>query len=186
MVRDNFWKPAAMMGALSFKYFTENNGLHNIVESILEDRTGELSGSVAKTCTTEVHGAIMGNLLLIIQLKKALTCDAVKTMLEDKAGHIWFCTVDCGVCRYDGKSFVNFFSDMSISSICEDKRGNIWLGTDGNGVFTLRWKELLPILLMKDGLNNNSIYCIVEDKRGNLWFGSRDVGLCRYDGKSFD
>ena len=30
------------------------------------------------------------------------------------------------------------------------------------------------------------VYCILKDSKGNLWFGSTCVGVCRYDGKSFD
>jgi ligand-binding sensor domain-containing protein len=30
------------------------------------------------------------------------------------------------------------------------------------------------------------VYCIVRDSKGNLWFGSTCVGVCRYDGRSFD
>ena len=29
-------------------------------------------------------------------------------MLEDRAGNIWFGSVDAGVCRYDGKTFKSF------------------------------------------------------------------------------
>ena len=30
------------------------------------------------------------------------------------------------------------------------------------------------------------VYCILKDSKGNLWFGTTCVGVCRYDGKSFD
>ena len=32
----------------------------------------------------------------------------VYCMLEDRAGHIWFGSVNAGVCRYDGESFTYF------------------------------------------------------------------------------
>jgi ligand-binding sensor domain-containing protein len=40
-------------------------------------------------------------------------------------------------------------------------------------------------LTTKDGLRNNSVFCIVEDGERCLWFGTRDVGLSRYDGRTF-
>jgi len=30
------------------------------------------------------------------------------------------------------------------------------------------------------------VYCILKDSKGDLWFGSTCVGVCRYDGRSFD
>ena len=46
-----------------------------------------------------------------------------------------------------------------------------------NYSFTLFTKE--------DGLIHNSIWSILEDKSGNLWIGTRETGLSRFDGKTF-
>ena len=34
--------------------------------------------------------------------------------------------------------------------------------------------------------NPFDIYSIYKDVKGNLWFGTNPVGVCRFDGKSFD
>jgi len=36
--------------------------------------------------------------------KTGLSINYVYCMLEDKAGNLWFGTLDAGVCRYDGKT----------------------------------------------------------------------------------
>lgn len=36
-------------------------------------------------------------------------------------------------------------------------------------------------------LNNPfDVYSIYKDRKGNIWFGTNPVGVCRYDGKSFE
>lgn len=34
--------------------------------------------------------------------------------------------------------------------------------------------------------NSFGVYSIYKDIKGNIWFGTNPVGVCRYDGKSFD
>lgn len=57
---------------------------------------------------------------------------------EDRAGNIWFGTIEHGAWRYDGKSLRNFTAEDGLTSkdimcIYTDRHGNLWLA--GNGVF---------------------------------------------------
>jgi ligand-binding sensor domain-containing protein len=57
---------------------------------------------------------------------------------EDRAGNIWFGTIEDGAWRYDGKSLRNFLAKDGLTSkdimaIYTDRRGDLWLA--GNGVF---------------------------------------------------
>jgi ligand-binding sensor domain-containing protein len=57
---------------------------------------------------------------------------------EDRAGNIWFGTVESGAWRYDGKSLRNFSAEDGLTSkdimcIYTDRQGDLWLA--GNGVF---------------------------------------------------
>lgn len=57
---------------------------------------------------------------------------------EDRAGNIWFGTIEDGAWRYDGKSLRNFSANDGLTSkqiwgIYTDRRGALWLA--GNGVF---------------------------------------------------
>jgi ligand-binding sensor domain-containing protein len=57
---------------------------------------------------------------------------------EDRAGNIWFGTIEHGAWQYDGKSVRNFSANDGLTSkqilaIYTDRRGALWLA--GNGVF---------------------------------------------------
>ena len=66
------------------------------------------------------------------------TLHRVFSIGEDRAGNIWFGTVESGAWRYDGKSLRNFSAEDGLTSkdimvIYTDRQGDLWLG--GNGVF---------------------------------------------------
>lgn len=57
---------------------------------------------------------------------------------EDRAGNVWFGTVESGAWRYDGKSLRHFGAEDGLTSkdimcIYKDRAGDLWLA--GNGVF---------------------------------------------------
>jgi len=57
---------------------------------------------------------------------------------EDRAGNIWFGTVEHGAWRYDGKSLKHYTAEDGLTSkdimgIYTDRHGDLWLA--GNGVF---------------------------------------------------
>ncbi len=58
-----------------------------------------------------------------------------------------------------------------------DSKNNIWVGTEGEGLFKLKYlKESVEIQSRRyntdQGLVSNYIYSIVESKKGNLWIGT--------------
>jgi ligand-binding sensor domain-containing protein len=58
---------------------------------------------------------------------------------QDKAGNLWFGTLNEGVYRYDGKNFKNFTDKDGLVNnevwfVLEDKNGNLWIGTRGFGL----------------------------------------------------
>lgn len=57
---------------------------------------------------------------------------------EDRAGDIWFGTIEHGAWRYDGKSLTNYTAEDGLTSkdimcIYRDRHGDLWLA--GSGVF---------------------------------------------------
>jgi ligand-binding sensor domain-containing protein len=130
---------------------------------------------------------------------------SVYSLLEDKAGNLWFGTESQGVARYDGKA-VTYFTEKGLSkaavrSIFQDRKGNLWFGNNGLGVYRYDGVSLTHFTEEK-GLGNNlgnnefletlkgkpgtlaRVWTIAEDKAGNLWFGTIDAGAWRYDGKT--
>jgi ligand-binding sensor domain-containing protein len=106
---------------------------------------------------------------------------------QDKAGNLWFGTVNEGVYRYDGNSFTQFtkkdgLNDNCVNVIIQDRAGNILFGTSV-GICKYDGKTFAAFTDNKV-LNNNSINSLLEDKDGNIWFGTMNNGVYRYDGKS--
>ena len=91
-----------------------------------------------------------------------------------------------GVLRYDGKSFTNITSKISLPSfwdVLEDRKGNLWFGTRDSGVYYYNGKSFQRFTT-EEGLASNFVGFIHEDKAGTIWFATGG-GLSRYDGKSF-
>ncbi len=193
----------------SFTHFLDNdgvinkNGLHlKMVQCMIEDNNGNIwfaSGlggreGICRYDGKEITGFKPGGE------------GNVRKILEDKNGTIWMAYQNSGIFYYDGKTFTNFkvparLIEHTCNTMMEDKSGNIWFGLDyrgdnisdtSGGVWRYNPSALNTIgsnaftnFTSKDGLSNNSVDCIIEDKAGNLWFGTRNIGLCRYDGKTF-
>lgn len=136
-----------------------------------------------------------GKLFTNVTLKEGLKHFHVFSLLEDKAGNLWFGTIGGGVYRYDGKSFTLFttsdnMAGNTILCILEDKAGDIWFGTD-KGVCRYNGK-VFNNYTTKEGLSSNFVSAIAQDKNGKLWFGTNSGINCfdpsdslRKDNKSF-
>jgi ligand-binding sensor domain-containing protein len=109
------------------------------------------------------------------------------SLLEDRAGALWFGTITGGASRYDGNTFTKFTTKDGLAGndvhwIFEDRDGSIWLGTL-NGVSRYDGKSFTKFTT-KDGLLDNAVYTIGQDAAGRIWFGTQG-GICSYDGRTF-
>ena len=181
------------------------NGPAENVHCELQDKAGNLWFG------TTGHGVFKfdGKSFTNFTEKDGLGSNWVMTICEDKEGNILIGT-DKGISLYDGKSVSAFakhedLATSGISQLYADKKGQVWIATGNRGVYINDGKNITNLLSNedvkndfgltltsvsgmiedKDGLINNSVFSIVEDKVGNLWFGTRNVGLSRFDGKSF-
>ena len=116
-----------------------------------------------------------GKLFTNVTLKEGLKHFHIFSLLEDKAGNLWFGTIGGGVYRYDGKSFTLFTTTDNLAGntvfcIMEDKAGDIWFGTD-IGVSRYNGKSFTNYTT-KEGLSSNFVSSIAQDKYGKLWFGT--------------
>ncbi len=76
------------------------------------------------------------------------TLARVWTIAEDKAGNLWFGTIDAGAWRYDGKTLTNFtmkdgLTSNAICTIYKDKTGTLWFGTHTGGVCKFNGKSFI-------------------------------------------
>jgi ligand-binding sensor domain-containing protein len=185
-------------------YSSVENQHSNFVTSILEDKKGKLwLGTVNgvycydPSAPLRAGGKTFTRLLdnkSIINTNE-LTIGIVQCMLEDKQGNIWITTKTEGVCRYDGKSLINYTpnNELWFRGLLEDKNGNIWVGRRYKGVCRYDGKTFTNIL-QNGPFDSNTVLSIIEDKSENIWFGTEagdlskretDGGLWVYNGTSF-
>ena len=125
------------------------------------------------------------------ELKKADTLKVptgqVRNIKQARNGDILISSF-LGVFRYDGTSFTNLTSKISLPrfssfwDVLEDRKGNLWFATRDSGVYLLPSGQTnFQHFTTKQGLTSNyGATHLYEDKAGNIWFGGG-----RYDGKSF-
>ena len=122
----------------------------------------------------------------------------IRNIINGKNGDILFATRNSGVCRYNGKGFSNTTqpNEMVNSYMMDcliDKKGNTWFisdyGDQLNDTIGGVWRydgKFFVKYSTKDGLKNNAVFLIMEDSAGKIWVGTRNTGLYRFNGKSFD
>ena len=99
--------------------------------------------------------------------------EGIISILEDRAGTLWFGTAGEGLVRLrDGKFRVLTTNDglasNKVMALHEDERGSLWIGTGGGGINRLRDGRLVSIR-PSDGLWDGIAQTILEDRAGNLW-----------------
>jgi len=127
-----------------------------------------------------------------LSLEQGLSQETVKTILQDRAGFMWFGT-QAGLNRYDGYRIRTFRSDPAnpaslpdnfVQASYEDGEGRLWFGTRGG---LARYDEAsqkfirYPFVSGSEQVaRNRAIAAIVGDGAGGLWIGTGD-GLVHLD-----
>lgn len=136
-----------------------------------------------------------GTSLTYFSLKEGFGGVAVRGILQDERGAMWFAT-DGGVSRYESGVFTNYtaahgLSDNSVWSIMLDSSGAIWVGTHA-GVCRFNGEGFVPFPLPRVEVENPEsrftpmvVFAMIEDQAGNLWFGTDGEGAHKFDGESF-
>jgi len=164
------------------------------VQCMLEDKKGNIwfgSGPMAFEGICLYDGKSVQNF-------KPKNVRWVRNIIQEKNGNILFATRNNGVCRYDGKTFAYISQsdgmvNGSMMGCLEDRSGNIWFASDYGaelndtvgGVWCYNGKSFTKYST-KNGLANNAVFLILEDRNKNIWVGTRNIGLYRFNGISFD
>jgi ligand-binding sensor domain-containing protein len=184
--------------SLSYNSFNYNPPAKNELWSMMQDR----SGTFWLGTTDGVYCFNGKSFTRFLDNSSILNTDKVslkwtQCIFEDRAGNIWFGSwvlANEGICRYDGKSVIQFkpYGEGWVRSILEDKNGALLIVTRHNGVCRFDGNNFTNFT-ETGGPENSSVTSVLADKAGNLWFGTElgsgelneDGGLWRYDGKSF-
>lgn len=132
-----------------------------------------------------------GKTLINYTTKHGLSNNRIDEIKEDESGNIYFASIHPKptIVKFDGNKF-STLSPVSGND-WQLKASDLWFRHsyefenrvyryDGNTLYELALPEPpnLP--------NAFGIYSIYRDQKGNIWFGTNPVGVCRYDGKSFE
>lgn len=132
-----------------------------------------------------------GNELINYTTEHGLLDNRIDEIKEDNFGNIYFSSANATsrISKFDGKSFTMLNAVPSDSWRLEPT--DMWFkysyGNTGK-VYRYDGKTLFELKFPNPPSLNNpfDIYSIYKDRKGNIWFGTNPVGVCRYDGKSFD
>lgn len=131
-----------------------------------------------------------GKTLTNYTTKNGLQSNRIDEITEDRFGNIYLigCHPNSTITKYDGQSFTKITATPGNEWKLE--ANDLWLRNayQTEKVFRFDGNTLFELTLPKPPNHSNpfEIYSIYKDKKGNIWFGTNPVGVCRYDGKSFD
>jgi two-component sensor histidine kinase/ligand-binding sensor domain-containing protein len=166
------------------------NGNINIT-SITEDINGNLW--VIKDRTEFFHIKIIGPSHYQVRTSKIDSINVpentiISAVHFDKRNQLWIASVNKGIVKISGNSFVQFdqrsgLSVETIKNIYEDKSGNLWFGTSGGGLIRFT-NQAFAYFDNQDGFNSPDIFAINADQKNNIWIGTQLHGIYKFDGKS--
>ena len=120
-------------------------------------------------------------LVRTITMNTGLPSNAVRSIVQDKNGFIWFGT-DNGLCRYDGYHVQNFYNpqmqfDQYVSTLeaCDE---GLLVGTS-KGAFLFNF-ETEQFQRLNDQITSIISYFSVDDSH-NVWVSTLGQGLFRYN-----
>jgi ligand-binding sensor domain-containing protein len=137
-----------------------------------------------------------GKKLIKYTEKDGLGGSAVRCMVADNAGVLWFGTSG-GLTKFDGTKFTNYTlgeqaNDNEIWSLAIDKEGIIWVGTN-NGASKFDGIKFTSFKVPKAKIANSEsmisperIGGILIDFRGCKWFVTDGYGITKFDDKNFE
>jgi ligand-binding sensor domain-containing protein len=132
-----------------------------------------------------------GNVFVNYTTKHGLLNNRIDEIKEDEFGNIYFGSANAtsSISKFNGNYFTMLTAVPSENWKLEST--DMWFEYsygntgkvypfDGITLFELQFPN--PPNLS----NPFDIYSIYKDRKGNIWFGTNPVGVCRYDGKTFE
>ena len=132
-----------------------------------------------------------GKELVNFTTSHGLLNNRIDEIKEDNFGNIYFGSANArsAISKFDGNTFTTLEA-IPIEKWKLDST-DMWFKysyRNTGKVYRYDGTTLYELQIPKPpGLSNPfDVYSIYKDIKGNIWFGTNPVGVCRYDGKSFD
>jgi ligand-binding sensor domain-containing protein len=131
-----------------------------------------------------------GKTLINYTTKNGLQNNRIDEIAEDSLGNIYFISLSptATITKFDGQKFTNIIAKSGNEWKIQNK--DIWLKNvyHSEKVFRFDGDSFYELALPKPpGFSIPfEIYSIYKDRKGNIWFGTNPVGVCRYNGQSFE
>lgn len=131
-----------------------------------------------------------GKTLINYTTKHGLQNNRIDEIKEDQSGNIYFTGrhPHSTITKFDGQSFTKITATPSKEWKLE--ANDLWLNNayQTEKVYRFNGNAFYELTLPKPPKLTNpfEVYSIYRDMKGNIWFGTNPVGVCRYDGKSFE
>ena len=123
----------------------------------------------------------------------------VEEIKEDKQGNLYVNTSK-GLCQFNGSRFLKLTISLNSDNDWKLKADDLWFKNlehsgyvyrlEGNTLYKLKFPETKLgkdyVLKHPNYPSPYAIYWIYSDSKQNIWFGTSTLGVCRYNGKSFD
>jgi len=121
--------------------------------------------------------------------KDGLKVPDVRTIVQDRAGTVWFGMLGGGLGRLKNGKLTQYLKSDGLSSdyvqcLHLGTDGALWIGSYGSGLDRYKNGHLAKVT-MTEGLPNNFICGIEEDSHGNFWISSHG-GIFRVSQKALN
>lgn len=115
-----------------------------------------------------------------ITMNEGLSANAVRNIVQDKYGFMWFGT-DNGLCRYDGVKIEPYrINELGINQYVTAllvSGDQLYIGTE-KGVFTLEFRGRVIRRLQID--IHSAVTSLAQDEEGGLWISTFEQGVWQY------
>jgi len=159
-----------------FQHYRLRTGTDSVtVWAITEDKRGRIwFATQTKLIMRESDES-----LLIVDSDYGVPAGAIRDVVTDDAGDLWFSVSDEGLFKFDTRSMIasriGGTLDKNILDIEVASDGAIWFSTVESGVFQYSTDgEMLSRFHAPD---NASIYSLDTSTDGSVWYGADEVGL---------
>ncbi len=132
-----------------------------------------------------------GKTLINFTTKHGLTNKRIDEIKEDELGNLYLVSFypKHSIVKFDGEAFTSL-SPVS-SNNWQLNSSDLWFRFTydlENKVYRYDGETLHELQLPNPPNLPNpfGIYSIYQDQKGNIWFGTNPVGVCRFNGKSFE